>query len=146
MLTAREVRDFLQAADIESAVSGDTVAHAVKLVPDDDRAEGELPSKPDRVVAVRIVGGAGELGERTRDQPTVSVTVRGLPSSDEDPQRLASAADDALLGIDRPTTMGATRVISVQRLSGQPAFSDRDDARRSLYSCSYVLQVARTTF
>lgn len=145
MLTAREVADFIR-VEVEAAATGPTPAHAVKVVPDDDSREGELPRAPDRVVAVRITGGAGELGERTQEQPTVALTARGLPRSDEDAQRLATAADDALMAIDRTTAMGDTQVISVQRLSGQPAHTDRDDAGRSLYSCSYVLRVARTSF
>ena len=146
MLTAREVADFLRAVEGLQNSGTPTPAHAIKVVPDDDRGEGELPNAPDRVVACRIIGGAGELGERTQDQPTVQVYVRGLPANDADAHVLASVADDALLGIDRQVTMGETRVISVQRLSGQPGFVQRDDARRTLYSCTYVLRVARTVF
>lgn len=146
MLKAREVADFLREVDTLQNAGDPTPAHAIVVLPNDDTPEGELRSQPDRMVAVRVTGGGAELGERTRDQPTVQVYTRGLARNDADAQALASAADDALMGIAHPLMIGATRVISVQRLSGPPGFTERDDARRSLYSCSYVLQVARTVF
>lgn len=144
MIRAREVADFLRAADLEEALSDPTVAHAIKIVPDDTTPQGEMIAQPDRLIAVTISGGARTLRERTFDQPRVQLTVRGLQRSDDDAEALAQAVDDVLMGMVPPTMMGDSRVISLDYLGGPPAFVARDDGHRALYACNYLLQVART--
>jgi hypothetical protein len=96
-------------------------------------------------VILAIRPGAPTILERTYDRPTVQVTLRGPQNDPDGAEKLANAIDDALLA-PTVTTIGETRVISIDRLGGGPASVGRDPGRRDLFTCSYTFQSARTVF
>lgn len=146
MIRSVDIAEFLRVEGVAGELAAPTVAHATRILPDDDTPEGELPAQPDRLVAVRITGGGRTLRERTFDQPHVQVVARGMPGSQADAEALAAVADNALMGAVPPLALGGRRVISVEYVGGPPTFVTRDEARRSVYSCNYVMQVDREVF
>lgn len=146
MIGPDDIAAWLRAQDVGNSLPGTTVAHAVKVVPDQDVPAGQIVAAPDRLLAVNVPGGGPTLRERTFDQVTCQVIARGLPGSDLDALAVASAADDLLMGAVPPVAMGDRRVVSVDYVGGPPALMTRDEGRRALFSCNYMLQVARTVF
>lgn len=146
MIRAREVADLIRSNIVTSGWTPNTTnpAHKLKVVPDDVTGQGEIIEQPDRLVAVVVSGGAPTLGERTRDRSTVQVFTRGIQRSDADAENVAAATDDVLVGLVPPTQLGNTRVIALDYLSGPPAFLRRDDAKRALFVCTYLVQTTRS--
>lgn len=131
MFLASELADWLENAGIEANFY----------------FEGQALADIEQDVAVIIAkrGGGPTILERTFDRPTVQVTVRGPQNDPEAAESLAMAIDDALM-TPAITTIGTTRVISIDRLGGDPASGPRDSARRDTFTCSYTFQAARTIF
>lgn len=146
MIRAKEVADYIRAHIVTSGWSPNTsnAAHKLKVVPDDQIDQGEIIPQPDRLVAVVVSGGAGTLGERTRDRSTVQVFTRGLQRSDVDAENVASSTDDVLMAVVPQIVLGNTRVMSIDYQGGPPAFLRRDEAKRALFVCNYLFQTART--
>lgn len=115
-------------------------------VTDRIQTDGTIPPQPDRLVVVTVTGGAGTLRERTFDQPTVQVRTRGQQNDNADGETFASLVDDAIMGAVPPVSIAGRRVVSIDYQGGPPGFMLRDSARRTHYSCNYLLQVARSVF
>lgn len=96
-------------------------------------------------VILSIRSGGPTILERTYDRPTFQISLRGPQNDPDAAESLANQIDDALMGVTI-TTVGATRVISIDRLGGGPASAGQDGARRNLFVCSYTFQSARTVF
>lgn len=107
-------------------------------------ADSELPAMPDRVVTVIRAGGAPTTIERAYDTPQMQVVARGAQADATSAGVVADRVDGLLLGAVPPVSMGSHRVISIDRLGGPPMDFDRDDGRRTLFSCNYTLRVARS--
>lgn len=107
--------------------------------------DGEIPVEPDRIIVLTRNGGPGTAFERSFDLASVQIITRDGqgPASGDLTETLAQLVDDALMGVAGPVEIGGQRVISIDQQGGGPAFLDRDDARRVLYVCSYLFQVAR---
>jgi hypothetical protein len=97
---------------------------------------------PDRLVYI-VTGGAGELRERVFERVTVQAICRGAQNDLSDAEALADAVDRAFMDVIYPVSIGGRHVPSIQWAGGGPALIDRDDARRSLLSATYVVEVAR---
>lgn len=144
MIRSLAVADFLRAEGVDTSLPAPVPQKKIKIVPDASTPAGEIIAQPDRLVAVVVTGGAGTTHERHFDRATVQLFARGLQRSDEDAEALAEAADNALMGAVPPVDIGSVRVISIDYLGGPPALVSRDDGKRALFSCSYVLQATRT--
>jgi hypothetical protein len=107
-------------------------------------ADSELPAMPDRVITVIRAGGGPTTIERAYDTPQMQVVSRGAQADATSAEVVADRVDDLLLGAVPPVQMGGHRVISIERLGGPPMAFDRDEGRRTLMSCSYILRTARS--
>lgn len=146
MIGPDDIADWIRDQNPADGLSGETAAHAVKIVPDPDTPAGQIVAAPDRLVAVTISGGGSTLRERTFDQISCQILTRGLSGVDLDALVLAGAVDDLLMGAVPPILMGGHRVVSVNYVGGPPGFVSRDDGRRALFSCNYMLQTGRSVF
>ena len=126
-----ELADWLTDADIDAPFYFDG----------QDLAEIEQ----DIAVVLTLHGGGPTLLERTYDTPTLQVLTRGPQFDPKGAEDLAFAIDDALLGAT-VTTVGVTRVISIDRVGGPPSLLARDSARRNVLTANYIFQSARTVF
>lgn len=127
MLSVAAVRTFLISRGITAAIVDGL----------DER------TMPDRLVYVQATGGPGEARERTFERVTVQTIIRGGQNNLADAETLADAVDRAFMDAIYPVTIGGRHVPTIQQAGGPPALIDRDDARRSLFSASYVVEVAR---
>lgn len=130
MLTSQAVADWLKSKGVNESFSTD----------------GKIPTQPDRLIIVTITGGAGTLRERTFDQAFVQVRVRGRQRDNRDAEALAGQVDDVFMAAVPPVVLDGRRVVSIDYVGGPPGFLQRDNAERAHFACSYVLQVARSTF
>lgn len=99
----------------------------------------------DEAVVLTLRGGGSTILERTFDRPTLQVLTRGPQFDPDGAEKLAQSIDDALMA-PTITTIGETRVISIDQLGGPPALLTRDSAHRNIFTCSYTFQSARTVF
>jgi hypothetical protein len=129
-MTTDEVKTWLEGLGIAEAFSTD----------------GEVPAMPDRIVVLTLTGGPGERRERSFDVVSVQTLVRGGQRSAADGEALAAAVDNAFMGAVPPVEVGSTRVISIARAGGPPAHVSNDASYRRLFSCSYLLECARSVF
>ena len=108
-------------------------------------ADGHIPTQPDRLVVLTMNGGPGEKRERTFDVLAVQVLCRGKQRDPADAEALARQVDDVFMGATR-ATIGSTYVASITRAGGPPAFTAREpNSGRVSFSCSYLLEAARST-
>lgn len=131
MFRTSELADWLQDAGIDADLYFD------------GQDLGEI--EQDIAVVLTLHGGGPTLLERTYDTPTLQVLTRGPQNDPGGAEDLAFAIDDALLAV-AVTTVGNTRVISIDRLGGPPSLLTRDNARRNILTANYVFQSARTVF
>lgn len=129
MLTVEAIRQFL---------IGQGITDLIVSGYDDQEA-------PDRVVFITPNGGPGEKRERTFEDVTVQIRIRGAQNSAADMQALAAQVDAAFMSPHYPVTIGGRRVVSIVQAGGSPAFIGRDEARRYEASATYVLDVERVT-
>ena len=128
-MTTAELAAWLTANGVAAAISTD----------------GHIPPKPDRLVVLTLTGGPGEHRERAFDVRSVQVLTRGAQRDPADAEQLAAQVDDVFLGSVPPLLIGQTRVISVLRSGGPPAFVAREPSSgRVTMSCSYLLDCARS--
>jgi hypothetical protein len=99
----------------------------------------------DVAVVLALRGGGPTILERTFDRPTVQVLTRGAQRDPQGTEALVASIDNALMAVT-VTTIGETRVISLDRLGGPPSLLSRDTANRDIFTCSYTFQAARTVF
>lgn len=99
----------------------------------------------DTVVVLTLSGGAPTSNERTIENPTVQITSRGAQFDPDSAEDLAWAIDDALL-LPTSTTIGTTKVISIDRVGSPPRLLTRDAARRNVFVCNYIFTAGRTNF
>jgi hypothetical protein len=109
-----------------------------------------MPDTSGPYIAVGVTGGAPTQAERTLDVPLLSVVTVGPQDDHTGGEKLTSTVDDTLMGLPFPQTIPSatggnpTHLVSLDYSGGQPRFLDRDPARRSVFTASYVLVVART--
>lgn len=127
MILPSDIRDYLAARGITAAIV-------------DGFQEVDLP---DRIIYVTPTGGPGETRERTFDQINVQVMARGARGDLEDAMGLAQEVDDAFMRAVYPVQIDGRHVPRIQRTGGPPAPIHRDDARRSITSCNYIVEIAR---
>jgi hypothetical protein len=125
-----------------------------------------MPDTSGPYVAVGVTGGAPTESERTVDVHLVSVLTFGPQDDHTGAEQLTSTVDDSLMALTFPQTIpsvaagfdtdgtfdlgaafdGGTHLISLDYSGAPPRFLDRDNARRSVFTASYVVRIARTVF
>lgn len=102
-----------------------------------------LPTKPDRMVIVARTGGPGWALDGAMDDVAFQLRIRGGENNYDDAEDLALSVDRAVLDSRWPQTIGGWTATIAQRVGGPPAFLVRDPARRTHFTCNYVLSIAR---
>lgn len=102
-----------------------------------------LPSQPDRLYVVARTGGPGWQLDGVMDDISFQIRTRGGQNDYDDAENLALVADRAILDASWPQPIGGWHTTNAQRVGGPPSFLIRDQARRTHFTCNYVLSIAR---
>lgn len=105
--------------------------------------EGDVIRTPQRCVEVTATGGAGTSHERLFDRAAVQIRVRGDQGDHDSAEALATQVDAVLMGAAAPMRIGGRPVVRIDYLGGPPAFVTRDEARRTVLACTYLIEIAR---
>lgn len=100
-----------------------------------------LPDIPGRFIMLTRYGGPGEHFEGVLDQIAWQVRVAGLQNDYDDAESIADAIDVAFLSIHSQYIDG-NWVSGVQRVGGAPNPLLKDDAERTHFVCSYIIDTA----
>lgn len=143
-----DIADWLRAHSFAGLPGGVAGVRQLAVVPSKVVGQrpvpvGEIPDAPDRVVALRISSGAPTAREFPYEAQVVQALTRGLQDDPADGEAVAAEVDNALMAVVPPLSLGARRVVSIDRSGGPPTFIDRDSSGRDTYSCNYVLMVDR---
>lgn len=104
------------------------------------------PEMPGRLVVFTPDGGAATLNERTVDQVTVQMMVRGDQGDPAGTETMVKSIDDTIMGLHPPYLIGGQRCIDLDYLGSPPRWIVRDTARRHHWVVTYVLKIARSAF
>jgi len=96
---------------------------------------------PGRGVILSRGGGPGLMLEWAFDQPIITIRTIGRQKDYDDGEQLAGDVDRFMLA-DSNVDVGGWRCLYVTRAGGGPTCIQVDTARRSHWSCSYVVPVA----
>lgn len=122
-----------------------TFIKAIPAVPAKTRIEPgpEMPDVPGRFIVLTRYGGPGEHFEGILDQIAWQVRVAGLQNQYDDAETIADAIDRALLEVGSQEVNGLW-VSGVQRSGGAPNPLLKDNADRTHFVCSYIVDTAMT--
>lgn len=95
------------------------------------------------MLVVARTGGPGWALDGVYDDISFQIRARGAENNYDDAEDLALATDRAVTDASWPQTIGGWHAMVVQRVGGPPAFLVRDTARRTHFTCNYVLSIAR---
>lgn len=102
----------------------------------------QMPSTPDKAIAIHDVGGINPNPAIQIDQVSVQAVVRGAANGYLAAYQKAQDIKDSLLGIDS-VTVGTDRVVSITML-GDIAFLGRDANERPELSVNFRMILERT--
>lgn len=118
---------------------------AIPTIPDKTHYEpGPNPADvPKRQIVLTRYGGPGEDLEGVTDRISWQVRVIGKQGDGgyNDAEAIADAIDIALLSVHSHQD-GTEGVISIQRVGGAPNPLEKDNAERTHFICSYIVETA----
>jgi hypothetical protein len=102
-----------------------------------------IPVVPGRLVILLPTGGPGDFMERAFDRTSFSVHTRGEQLEYASGEALAAQVDQAIMAVQPSQLLiGGVYVNDISRLGGPPRFQGWDEAKRTNFIASYVVQHA----
>lgn len=117
----------------------------VELIDVGGPGAGGIPEMPDRVAIVAPAAGAGLAMEGVLDRPEFDLYVRGPQGDPATADVMAQTADRLITGAQFPAQVDGAWLVSVQRMGGRPAPTDRGvDGDRATYTATYSTEIDDT--
>lgn len=130
---------MLRSADFEQLLRDQDVAEKVAI----KRETNVTDEQPDQVVFLNVGPGPGLSYDGEFERTSLQVRCRGKQNDPDSAGDLAAQVDKILMGLQPPITIGGRHVTYVDYLGGPPAFLALDEARRTMFYATYVVEIER---
>lgn len=105
----------------------------------------ELPSTPDRCIAIARYGGSDADSRLPYDEPSIQFRIRGGAADARQAETDAQAVYDALHGLGMRELAGGTWLQLIVCKGGGPTYIGRDQSNRPEYTVNASAGISRAT-
>lgn len=129
---------MLRSADFEQLLRDGGVDAAIAI----KREQNIVDEPPDQTIFLNIGPGPGRSYDGAFERSSLQVRCRGKQSDPDSAADVAAQVDAILMDLQPPITIGGRHVTYLDQFGGPPAFLARDEALRTMFYATYIVEIA----